>query len=80
MDLAFATTEELVMELIGRTTFVGAIVQSTTEHRGPQTVHSNFQISTNLDDALLSNMLGNSVNRLSTGKFTKIIKDDHQSD
>ena len=48
MELEFATTEELVMELVRRPTFVGAVMHSTTEHRSPTTEHDHFQICTNL--------------------------------
>jgi hypothetical protein len=76
MELAFATTEELVAELISRTTFVGAVIQSAMEHRSPNTVHSHFQISTNLDDNSLSILLNKTIAKLSTGDFNKTIRDE----
>lgn len=76
MDLAFATTEELITELIRRETFVVAVVHSKTEHRGPKTVHSNFQISTNMDDESLSAVLNETVYRLRNGNYNKIIKEE----
>jgi hypothetical protein len=75
MDLEFATTDELASELICRATFVGAVIHSTTEHRSPNTVHANFQISTNMSDEDLSTLLGYAVESIRNGTYRKIVKD-----
>lgn len=74
MDIEFATTEELITELIVRATFVGAIIHSTTEHRSPDMVHCHFQISTNLTDKDLSTLLGHAGDRIKAGDYRKITK------
>jgi 3-dehydroquinate dehydratase len=44
MDLELTTSEELMKELINRTTFVGIIIHSKHENRGNHVTHSNFTV------------------------------------
>lgn len=44
--MEFATTEELVLELMSRKTFVGFILKSQDEQRHPEQVHTKFDLYT----------------------------------
>jgi hypothetical protein len=44
MCLELASTEELIHELQSRTTFVGVIVRSHSEHRNAGQSHKNFTV------------------------------------
>jgi hypothetical protein len=49
--LAFFTTQELIEELVNRTTFVGVVVASKDEHRQQGQVHSDFNTFTTMGDS-----------------------------
>lgn len=57
MSIEFATTNELIAELLNRTTFVGIIIHSMDENRDPDMFHKSFQISTTLSSENLSKLL-----------------------
>jgi hypothetical protein len=44
MSLEFHTNEELIKELIGRSTFTGLILRSEDEHRSNEQIHQDFEI------------------------------------
>jgi len=46
MEIELATTEELVLELMSRKTFVGLILKSQDEQRSPEQVHEKFDLYT----------------------------------
>lgn len=46
MELNLATSEELIEELLSRSTFVGAVIRSEDEHTRDGQIHSNFKFST----------------------------------
>ena len=73
MDLAFATNDELVRELINRSTFVGAVIRSQDEHLRNNQSHSNFGISTNLQPDLLMGLLGSVMVNLETKNYREEI-------
>lgn len=71
MNLEFATTDELITELLHRTTFVGMVIHSTNEHRDPDMIHHSFQISTNLSDANMTRLLGMVTSTVENGEHTE---------
>ena len=50
MSLEFCTNEELIKELIGRSTFLGLILCSENEHRAKKQVHQDFEIYSTIHD------------------------------
>lgn len=46
MELELATTEELVLELMSRKTFVGFVLKSQDELKDPQHEHTKFDLYT----------------------------------
>ena len=44
MDLELCTNEELIIELIGRSNFLGLILCSEDEHRSKIQTHQDFEI------------------------------------
>lgn len=60
-ELAFFSTEELVDELVRRTTFLGVVVHSETDWKGDawgQERTFKVQFNSNLDTAEASRLLG----------------------
>jgi hypothetical protein len=60
-ELAFFSTEELVNELVQRTTFLGVVVQSETDWKGDAWGEERtfkVQFNSNLDTAEASRLLG----------------------
>lgn len=49
--LAFFTTQELIEELVNRTTFVGVVVASKDEHKHQNQVHSDFNTFTTMGNS-----------------------------
>ena len=49
MTLEFATTQELLEELMNRETFVGMIIHSEDENKSQSQVHENFRFYTTSD-------------------------------
>lgn len=47
--LAFFTTQELIEEIVNRTTFVGVVIQSDQEHKNSAQVHDNFNTFASLE-------------------------------
>lgn len=47
--LEFYTSEQLVAELMGRSTFAGIILYSDTEQRAEEQVHDSFNLLTKAD-------------------------------
>lgn len=50
MSLEFATTQELIDELMKRTTFAGLVLCSSTEHKHDRQVHSDLRLYTTADE------------------------------
>ncbi len=49
MLLEFATTQELIDELMRRTTFAGLVLCSSKEHKNPNTFHDDLRLFTTAD-------------------------------
>jgi hypothetical protein len=58
-DLAFCTCDELIAELLSRTTFFGCVVHSAEEHRGENWKQRTFRVrfNDNLDPVRTGRLL-----------------------
>lgn len=61
-DIELATNQELIQELMKRTTFAGVIICSESEQRMPTQVHESFRLYTTGDNETTETMLGIALN------------------
>lgn len=49
MDMEFATNQELINELVHRSTFVGCVICGNEEQKFAGQIHKDFRLTTNMD-------------------------------
>jgi hypothetical protein len=70
VDIEFCSTEELIQELVNRSSFVGAILYSSDEQRYDSQVHNKFTLTANVADRdQLVTLFENTLCRLKDGSI-----------
>lgn len=49
-ELELHTTDELIQELLSRSTFIGVIIYAADEHRSDEQIHDDFRLYSTTDE------------------------------